>query len=151
MPKRFVEAVAKRQELERALLARANAPPRAKPARPKPTCHIHEVRYPGETLSIIAKWYTGDVKNWRALTKVNPKLNPNHIIIGARIRIPRKLLNTRKPMPRNFIVLTRPQREPKASPSAISREATSEKTAEPVSSTLPPEAEAGEPELFGPR
>ena len=55
---------------------------KGKPA--KPSYYLHKVRYSGETLSIIAEWYTGDVGNWRALAKANSRLNPNHIKIGIR-------------------------------------------------------------------
>jgi nucleoid-associated protein YgaU len=59
----------------------------------------HRVRWEGETLSLIAKWYTGDPDNWRALAKFNPKLNPNRIKVGDRICVPKSLLQTREPLP----------------------------------------------------
>jgi len=64
---------------------------------------VHTVRWPRETLSIIAKWYTGELENWKALVKANPKLKPNRIYIGNKILIPGDLLKTRKPMPRKFL------------------------------------------------
>ena len=151
MPKEFVEAVEKRREAEKARLAKAAAPARAKPARPKPAYYYHRVRYSGETLSMIAKWYTGDAENWHALTRVNPELDPNRIIIGAQIRIPGKLLNTREPMPQDFIDLPRPVKEPTPSPSALSQVETSQEGAEPAAPSPPLVAETGELELFGPR
>jgi LysM domain len=59
----------------------------------------HRVRWAGETLSLIAKWYTGDPDNWRALAKFNPKLIPNRIKVGDRICVPNSLLQTREPLP----------------------------------------------------
>ncbi len=64
---------------------------------------VHTVRWPGESLSLIAKWYTGSYKNWKALAEANPKLDPNRIRIGENIVIPEKLLKTRKQMPRDFV------------------------------------------------
>jgi hypothetical protein len=109
------------------------------------------VRYQGETLSLIAKWYTGDVENWRALTKVNPQIDPDRIIIGAKIRIPRKLLNTRQRMPYNFIAPTKPRRERKQSPSAFVKAETSDDAATPPPGSPPPEVKVEELELFGPK
>ena len=59
----------------------------------------HTVRWPGESLSLIASWYTGSSKNWRKLAKVNPRLNPNRIKGGDVIMIPSALLKTRVPLP----------------------------------------------------
>jgi hypothetical protein len=59
----------------------------------------HTVRWPGESLSLIASWYTGTHKNWRKLAKVNSRLNPNRIKGGNVIRIPPSMLKTRVPLP----------------------------------------------------
>lgn len=59
----------------------------------------HTVRWPGESLSLIASWYTGSSKNWRKLAKINPRLNPNRIKGGNVIMIPPALLKTRVPLP----------------------------------------------------
>lgn len=64
---------------------------------------FHEVRWQGESLSLIAKWYTGSSKNWKALADANPDLNPNLIHIGDQILIPKRLLRTEKPMPHSFL------------------------------------------------
>ena len=45
-------------------------------------CYRHTVRWPGESMSLIAKWYTGSAKNWRKLAKANPRINPNRIKKG---------------------------------------------------------------------
>jgi hypothetical protein len=83
----------------------AAGPEQASLAEAKPTTSVfvHTVRWPRETLSIIAKWYTGELENWKALVKANPKLKPNRIYIGNKILIPGDLLKTRKPMPRKFL------------------------------------------------
>jgi hypothetical protein len=59
----------------------------------------HTVRWPGESLSLIASWYTGSSKNWHKLAKINPRLNPNRIKGGQVILIPTALLKTRVALP----------------------------------------------------
>jgi hypothetical protein len=59
----------------------------------------HTVRWPGESLSLIASWYTGSSKNWRKLAKTNPRLNPNRIKVGNVIMISPSLLKTRVRLP----------------------------------------------------
>ena len=60
---------------------------------------IHTSRYSGETLGIVADWYTGDSKNGKVLAEINPDLDPKKIEAGSEIFIPVKLLKTRKSMP----------------------------------------------------
>jgi nucleoid-associated protein YgaU len=62
-------------------------------------CYRHTVRWSGESLSLIARWYTGASGNWRKLAKANPRLNPNRIKKGNVIVIPPALLKTREPLP----------------------------------------------------
>ena len=62
-------------------------------------CYRHTVRWPGESMSLIARWYTGSSKNWRKLAKANPRINPNRIKKGNVIVIPTKMLKTREPLP----------------------------------------------------
>jgi hypothetical protein len=59
----------------------------------------HTVRWPGESLSLIASWYTGFSGNWRILARINPRLNPNRIIVGQNIMIPTSLMKTRVSLP----------------------------------------------------
>ena len=59
----------------------------------------HTVRWPGESLSLIASWYTGSSENWRKLAKTNPRLNPNRIKGGDVVLIPPAMLKTRVPLP----------------------------------------------------
>jgi iron uptake system EfeUOB component EfeO/EfeM len=65
---------------------------------------FHQVRWQGETLSMIAKWYTGDWRNWKALAEVNPWLEPNNLFTGLKVKIPRQLLKNQKDMPREFVL-----------------------------------------------
>jgi len=74
-----------------------------RPPIPVPSFYMHKVRWKGETLFIIAKWYTGSGKNWKALSNANPKLNPNLMNINEDIFIPEDLMKSHKPMPLSFL------------------------------------------------
>ena len=85
--------------------------------RPRETSFVHTVKWGGETVSIIAGWYTGDIENWKALAKSNPNINPTRIFVGNRILIPEILMKTREPMPKEFVdrFYSKPKKE-KAQP-----------------------------------
>jgi hypothetical protein len=92
--------------------------------------YVHTVKWPGESVSIIAAWYTGDLKNWEALAKANPNINPNRIFEGNKILIPENMLKTRIPMPKDFVDSFYPK---------------------PPSKPAPQPTREEEPELFGPK
>lgn len=100
----------------------------------------HTISWPGETLSVIAKWYTGKFDNWKALVKANPDLNPKRIHIGQRILIPEYLLTNRKPMPKDFSDQFLPKKKVKRKPAE--QKPTEQK---------PAQKEEAEPVLFGPK
>ncbi len=114
------------------------------PLNPK-TTYIHIVKYPGESLSIIAAWYTGDLQNWKKLAQANPDFNPAKIFIGDRIRIPKKLMIKYNPMPEKFInkfVIKKPRPPESTKPAAVV----------PEDKSAAPETEQEEvPLLFGPK
>ena len=117
---------------------------------PEPQFYIHRVRWPGETLSVIAKWYTGSLKNWKALSKANPTLDLNRIVIGANIFIPEHLLKSHKPMPFSFLSSSVPKKRVQTYTSKKPSKASV--TAElfgPIEKD-PPSIESGGVELFGP-
>lgn len=64
---------------------------------------VHRVRWQGETLSIIAKWYTGKAANWKKLANTNAKFDPVRLQKGYKILIPRPLLKTTANMPEGFV------------------------------------------------
>ena len=68
----------------------------------------HRVKWPGESLSLIAGWYTGRYGNWKAIARANPGLNPNRIAVGNIIYIPPELMKTKKPLPRKVVSKTLP-------------------------------------------
>ena len=67
------------------------------------TYHMHRVTISGESLSIIAKWYTGDLKKWEQLADANPNLNPNRIDIGDEILIPEDMMIRKDPITKRFV------------------------------------------------
>ena len=95
------------------------APLEVKPAPPKePTYFIRIVKWPNESLSIIAAWYTGDLDNWKIVVEANPELDPKRLRIGDKVRIPEELLKTREPMPHEFVesLVPKPRPVKKAAP-----------------------------------
>jgi hypothetical protein len=101
----------------------------------KKALYVHTVKWSGETVSIIAAWYTGDQQNWKALAQANLQINPLQICEGDKILIPDHLLKTREPLPREFIkrFYSKSQKE-KSRPKAEDTQAQEE-----------------EPKLFGPK
>jgi hypothetical protein len=83
--------------------------PEAGPAETAPVAYfVHTVTLQGESLSIIAKWYTGDLKNWEVLAQHNPRINPNRIFKGDTIQIPRNLMVREDPMIQAFVDESQP-------------------------------------------
>lgn len=79
--------------------------------------YMHTVKWPGESVSIIAAWYTGKLENWRALASANPEIDPNRIFQGNKIRIPLDMMKTQEPMPQEFVEQFVGKPEKEASPS----------------------------------
>jgi hypothetical protein len=112
--------------------------------------YSHKVRWPEETLSHIAKWYTGTVKNWKAIAKVNPELDPKKIDTGDTIFIPEDLLISRKPMPYSFLhPSVRKKAKPPASSNKTAIPSVSPILFGPIETESPP-AESDAAKLFGP-
>ena len=66
------------------------------------TPFFHTVKYRGETLYMIAKWYTGDGNNWKKLMNSNPNLN-TILPFGEQIHIPDSMLINKTAMPKEYI------------------------------------------------
>jgi hypothetical protein len=105
----------------------------AKAPGPETKYFVHVVRYWGESVSIIAGWYTGDIKNWEALAAANPAINPNRIMKGDKIRIPEDIMIKHEPMPKEYVDSFYPKGPGKPKPPA------------------PAQRVEEEPALFGPR
>jgi len=82
---------------------------------------FHQVRWEGETLSLIAKWYTGDWRNWKALAEVNPWVEPNNMFTGLKVKIPRQLLKNQKDMPREFVLSSASQEKARSQTKQVKR------------------------------
>ena len=66
-------------------------------------CYVHEVRWPEESLSTIARWYTGSRRHARTLVKVTPNLRTGDFLRkGDRIFIPQALARRTVAMPRSY-------------------------------------------------
>lgn len=59
---------------------------------------LHTVRHPMETLSVVAMWYTGTVRNWPLIQDYN-KLDDPKLSLGQDILIPAKLVWRWDPLP----------------------------------------------------
>ena len=86
--------------------AHSKAPPR-KVVLPSATyqgvpCYLHEVRWPEESLSVIARWYTGNEGNARILAKVTSNLRTNDLRKGDVVFIPQELSRRTDPMTRSY-------------------------------------------------
>jgi len=106
--------------------------PAAPPSTPEVKFFTHQIKWSGENLILISRWYTGSAKNWLSIVEANPSIDPRRIRIGDRILIPENLLKTREPMPISNI-------PPKV-----------EKKKEPLAPTAVPPSNSKEIELFGP-
>lgn len=111
--------------------------------------YIHIVKLPEESLSIIAKWFTGDIKNWEILAKHNPTINPDRIYIGDKIRIPLDLMLRKTPMTLDFVKASQPKPSVVQPPPVVEEKKTEEKVPEPE--TTPPNPPTEEELLFGPK
>jgi hypothetical protein len=94
--------------------AAAPAPP--VPAPPPTTYYTYTVKWSGESVSIIAAWYTGDLQNWKILAQANPALNPNLIFPGIKVLIPENIMKTHEPMTREFVDSFYPKAKGKTPP-----------------------------------
>ena len=57
----------------------------------------HTIRFEGETLSGIAKWYTGSAKNWSFVRRVDPDTSPTKLKLGEEVGVPYALLRRSDP------------------------------------------------------
>lgn len=63
----------------------------------------HRVKYPGETLGLISKWYTGNLANWQVITRHNPQLEVNRMQLGSTVLIPSDLVVNNSPLPKRAL------------------------------------------------
>lgn len=63
----------------------------------------HTIKYSGETLGLISRWYTGSSDNWKKIQSANSNLNINAMKIGQTIRIPKNLVVNERSMPKSAL------------------------------------------------
>lgn len=61
----------------------------------------------GETLGMIADWYTGKSSNWTQIMSVNPGLRPERLKPGQIVLIPRSILIKDTPIPKGYVAKKR--------------------------------------------
>jgi len=69
----------------------------------KQVYYVHVIRWKGETLSEISRWYIGNYKDWKLLAKHNPELDPNNIHLGDKVWIPKDKMKVFRQMPEEFL------------------------------------------------
>jgi len=104
-------------------------------------CYLHKVRWPEESLSAIARWYTGSTRNARILARITPNLREADLRPGDVVFVPQELARRPEPMPHSYA-----RRYGKAAPPGKPPEA---KTAEPDADDLPDDDTPPAP--YGPR
>jgi hypothetical protein len=93
--------------------------PSSPPAPAATGYYIHTVKWAGESVSIIAGWYLGDIHKWEVIRDCNPDMDPNVVVIGQKIRIPESLMTTRTPMTKAHVDKFYPKADrPKRAPPA---------------------------------
>jgi hypothetical protein len=104
-------------------------------------CYLHKVRWPEESLSTIARWYTGNTSNVRILEKITPNLRGDDLRPGDVVFIPQELSQRTEPMARSYA-----RRYGKASPP---KKLPATQTAEPDTKDFPEDDTPPAP--YGPR
>jgi hypothetical protein len=110
--------------------------------------YIHTVKYTGETLRVISKWYTGDENNWEAIAKANPYMDFEKMPAGARLFIPENLLKTTDPLSEEFIAASIQKSKPAEEIKPVVKE---EKKKVPVSKPKPRPKKDDDFDLIGPK
>ena len=91
--------------------------PISPPIPPEVKYYTHTVKWSGETIIRLSRWYTGSGNNWIRLIEANPSIDPRRIKIGDTILIPENLLVTRDPLPISYLSSSTEQTELYSSPS----------------------------------
>lgn len=73
------------------------------PLKPVASGFVHRVTWADENLEIISRWYTGKAENSLRLVESNPTIDPDRIIVGSLVFIPKDILMTTEPMPRSHV------------------------------------------------
>ncbi len=120
-------------------------------AAQRPEFYAHTVSWTGETLSVIAQWYTGNQNNWKHIVKANSDLDPKRMRIGDKILIPVDLLKTREPIPREYLENSVRKKNVPSPPRAKPVIKSDKKEVVEATETATQSAEFDEVELFHPK
>lgn len=63
----------------------------------------HTVTFPGESLSVVASWYTASVSNISAIAKANKISRDGGLRLGQVVIIPAKLLKNKRPLSLSYL------------------------------------------------
>lgn len=111
------------------------------PLKPGSSGFVHKVTCSDENLEIISKWYTGKTENSVRIVESNPTIDPDRLILGSLIFIPKDILITTESMPRSHVEDSyKKKTAQKANPARKDRE----------KKQLPPPSKE-DFQLFGPR
>ena len=110
----------------------------------------HTISISGETLGLIAKWYTGDPANWVKIRDANPGTIPERLRIGSQLTIPGALVVKREPLTAEFVksefaAWSRMLANPTAQTNALKPQTTPADQGSPTSAT--PSSENKPPQL----
>jgi hypothetical protein len=110
-------------------------------ALPERRYYTHKIKWAGENVARISRWYTDSESNYLQIIQANPTIDPKRIQIGDSILIPEDIMKTHEPMPQDHLRSVIPLKNKKLKPTSILKA-----PALPVNSLLSTE----EMELFGP-
>ncbi|MBP9838497.1 MAG: LysM peptidoglycan-binding domain-containing protein [Proteobacteria bacterium] len=99
---------------------------------------VHKVSFQGETLALIANWYTGKSTNWKLIKEANPKLIPEKMNIGQSILIPGNLVIQREPLNKKFMQSFGKKGNTATQPAVVSPVTDSQIPAEIIKDSNPP-------------
>lgn len=114
----------------------------AGPQKPIVNYINHTVRFEGETLGLIARWYTRSTESWKEILAHNPGLDVYRIRQGQVIRVPDFLVRRDSPMPQEFVLSAHA-----ASSTSESGSVPTEQAKEPEESILAPTPSADQAAL----
>ena len=98
----------------------------------------------GETLGIIADWYTGRASNWQAIAAANPGLRPERLRVGQMVLIPRDIMVRDTPPPRGHARSVK-KKGPPAEGNATGVESTPTEPSDPAATLATEEGAKSEP------
>lgn len=137
-------------------LGKVSVPVAPSPSRPPAVAYfIHEVKWRGQTLGQISRWYTGKYESWKKLAELNGlTVADAPLKVGRQVKIPPELVIRQTPMPKPQAAVKRPEeREAAAETQAASPAAPADESPElPAEAEPQPEKEPPAlPPVIGPR